>query len=218
MEEFSGSEEAVYSRTMLRFYDAMVYRVNLPIFWRCPVARLSDHYEANLSAEHLEIGVGTGYLLDHAQFPVQSPRITLMDLNANPLRYTARRLSRYTPQTHQMNILSPWGLPPASFESVAMSNMLHCVPGNLAEKGVVFEQARSVLAPGGTLFGSTILGEEANHTRRSRAAIRRLNRREVFRNLDDRLEDLDAALGHTFPTHRIEVQGVMAIFTAQTES
>ncbi len=213
------AEEAVYSRAMLRAYDTLVYKFNAPFVWRCPVARFSELYAENVSANHLEVGVGTGYLLDRCRFPVPDPRITLMDLNMNPLRFTSRRLERYSPQVHQASVLSQWGFEPGSFDSIGMSNMLHCVPGTLREKAVAFEQARSALAPGGTLFGSTILGEEApEHTRRSRWAIKRLNKREVFRNLDDRLEDLDAGLGRAFPSHRIEVQGVIAIFVAHADA
>lgn len=212
------AEEPVYSRTMLRVYDIMAYKLNLPFIWRCPVGRFSELYAENVSANHLEVGVGTGYLLDRCRFPVQDPRIALMDLNMNPLRYTARRLERYSPQVHQASVLSDWGFEPGSFDSIGMSNMLHCVPGTLREKAVAFEQARSALAPRGTLFGSTILGEEAEHTRLSRFGIRLLNRRQIFRNLDDRLEDLDAGLGRAFPSHAIEVQGVMAIFVAHADA
>jgi SAM-dependent methyltransferase len=212
-------EDGVYSRRFLRFYDVLVYRVNLPFLWRCPPARLLDLYAENVSTNHLEVGVGTGYLLDRSRFPAEDPRITLMDLNTGPLEFTASRLERYAPQVHQASVLSPWKLPPRSFGSVAMSNLLHCVPGTLREKSAVaFEQASSALAPGGTLFGSTVLGEDADHTRRSRSTIRRLNRKGVFHNLEDRLEDLDAELGRAFASHELEVSGVMALFVAHTES
>jgi methyltransferase family protein len=209
--------QAVYTRSVLRMYDAMVYRVNGPILWRCPTDRLVELYDDHVSACHLDIGVGTGYLMDHCRFPVEDPEIMLMDMNANSLEFTARRLRRYKPRTHQGNVLTAWDLPDQHFHSVAMCNVLHCAPGTMREKGIAFGHARSALAPGGTLFGSTVLGEGVKHTRRSRLAMKRFNKRGIFCNLDDHLDDLDAALARYFTSHEIEIHGVLAFFTARRE-
>ena len=215
-DDSSAQDKSVYSRRMLRVYDTLVYRFNMPFLWRCSVGKLNELYAGHLASNHLEVGVGTGYLLDRAQFPAPDPKITLMDLSADPLEFTASRLTRYSPQTHQADAMSAWELPSQAFESVAMSNVLHCAPGTLQDKAVAFEEARKVLAPGGVLFGSTVLGMDAEHTRRSRVAIKKLNERGVFSNLDDRLEDLDTGLDNAFDSHQIEVQGVVAIFVART--
>jgi hypothetical protein len=42
-----------------------------------------------------------------------------------------------------------------------------------------------------------------------------MNRRGIFSNLEDSLEDLDAGLGRAFDSHEIEVQGAIALFTAR---
>lgn len=209
--------QAVYTRSLLRVYDILVYRFNGPVVWRCRKRDLLDLYDKHVSARHLDIGVGTGYLLDRCRFPVEQPRITLMDLNPNSLSVAARRLRRYGPRTHRANVLDPWQLPAESFDSVAMSNVLHCAPGTLEDKAVALDHARTVLAPGGCLFGSTVLGEGVEHTRLSRMAMKRLNRRGMFSNADDRLEDLDAGLGDAFAAHEIEVRGAIALFAAWTE-
>ena len=131
-----------------------------PVLWRCPKARLVEHYAENLSARHLDIGVATGALLDPAPFPVAAPELTLMDLNPNSLAVASARLSRYAPRTHQTNVLEDWRLEPGTDDSVAMTNLLHCLPGPMAAKGVAFERCPPrPAAPGGTLFGVTILGE-----------------------------------------------------------
>jgi SAM-dependent methyltransferase len=209
--------QAGYTRFTLPFYDLLVMRYNLPKLWRCPKERILEQYDENVAGRHLDIGVASGYLIDRCHFPTDSPEITLMDLNPNSLRFAARRLRRYRPRTHRANVLEPWGLPPESFESVAMSNLLHCVPGTLREKSVAFEHARDALAPGGTLFGATILGLEADHSKRSRKAIERLSRKGAASNLEDRREDLEAGLAATFPSSEVEVQGVIALFTASKE-
>jgi hypothetical protein len=140
-----------------------------------------------------------------------------MDLNQNSLDAASRRLARYTPQTHQANVLQPWGLAHANYDSVGMCYLLHCLPGAMPDKAVVFEHAKAVLAPDGALFGATILGKGVEHTRLSRWALEINGRRGILTSLDDSLEDLEAALKRAFPDHQIEIEieGVIAMFTAK---
>jgi SAM-dependent methyltransferase len=172
-------------------------------------------YNAFVSGRHLDIGVATGCLLDECRFPVAAPEITLMDLNPNSLGRAARRLARYAPRTHQANVLEAWGLPSEAYDSVAMNNLIHCLPGAMPEKAVVFEHARTALAPGGVLFGATILGRGVEHTWRSSAALWDTNRRGEITCLDDSLEDLDAGLARVFDSHEIRIRGVIALFNAR---
>jgi len=209
--------QAAYTRRTLRFYDLIAYRIDCPLFWRCSVKQLRALYDHNVSGRHLDVGVGAGYLLDRCRFPVAEPRITLVDLNPAPLAHAARRLRRYRPETHQANVLAPWGLPEASFDSVALCNVLNCAPGSMSEKAIAFKHARAALAPGGRLFGATVLAEGVAHTRRSRLMLKRLNERGVFDNLHDHKDDLEAALAGEFATYEIAVEGAMAFFTARRE-
>jgi len=193
----------------------MVYRFNGPILWRCSKDRFLELYDADVSARHLDIGVATGCLLDECRFSVATPRITLMDLSEDSLEVAARRLARYEPISHQANVLEPWGLQDGSYDSVGMVNVLHCVPGAMPAKTVAFEHARSALASGGVLFGATVLGQGVEHTRLSRMALKGMNRRGVFCNLEDSLEDLDAGLGRVFDSYEVHVEGAVALFTAR---
>jgi ubiquinone/menaquinone biosynthesis C-methylase UbiE len=207
--------QAGYTRRFLPFYDLFVFGYTMPVLWRCRKKRLRRLYDEHAGARHLDIGVGSGYLLDKCDFPAESPEVTLMDMNPNSLAFAARRIRRYSPQTHQANVLEPWGLPGNGFDSVAMCSLLHCVPGTLREKApVAFGHAGAVLAPGGTLFGATVLGSEADHTKRSMKAMKKLNERGDFSNLGDRREDLEAALADAFSTHEVEIQGAVALFVA----
>jgi ubiquinone/menaquinone biosynthesis C-methylase UbiE len=206
--------QAPYSRSALLFYDLFVMHYTLPVLWRCSSKRLRRLYDEHAGDRHLDVGVGSGYLLDKCRFRASAPRITLMDMNPNSLSRTARRIRRYSPVTHQGDVLEPWGVPAGSFDSVAMSNLLHCLPGDLREKAAPIEEAHEALTPGGTLFGATVLGLEADQTKRSRKALERLNRKGAFNNLDDRAEDLDAALAEAFSEHSLEIEGAVALFTA----
>jgi hypothetical protein len=208
--------QARYTSFGLKTYDFVVYKFTAPVLWRCTRTQLVEFYDEQVSACHLDVGVATGSLIDRAKFPVPEPDITLMDLNPESLAFAAGRLRRYSPKTHQANVLDPWGLPPHRFESVGMMNILHCVPGTITEKAVAFDHAREVLIPGGTLFGATVLGKGVKHTWLSNFGMRRLNRKGVFSNLDDSLEDLEAALAARFSSHQVRVRGAIALFTAKS--
>lgn len=205
-----------YSRRLLRMYDDLVFGFNAPVLWGCPKGRFLDLYEEHVSTNHLDIGVGTGYLLDHCRFSAPDPKITLMDFSPNALNYTAQRLRRYDPAVHRASVTAPWGFPSGVFDSVGMVNLLHCVPGTIREKAVAFEEAHVALAPGGTLFGATVLSHGVKQTWRSRVGIKALNRRGIFANRGDSLDDLEASLDRVFAWHKVTVQGVIALFVARS--
>jgi hypothetical protein len=96
-----------------------------------------------------------------------------------------------------------------------MSLLLHCLPGNLHTKAVVFEHAKAVLAPRGVVFGATVVNEGVRHTPLSRAAMAVLNRRGIFSNRNDTLADLDAILGAAFADYELRVSGTVGIFLAR---
>jgi SAM-dependent methyltransferase len=197
-------------------YDPMVFRVNLPLGWRCSKARLLALYDEHVSARHLDVGVATGCLLDECHFPVSAPQITLMDVYTNPLDFASKRLARYAPIVHQADALEPWGLPAGAYDSIGLVNLLQCMPGALPEKAVAFEHARTALAPGGVVFGATILAHGVKHTRLSRRMLKTGNRRGAYCNLEDSLEDLEAGLARTFASHDIQIEGAVALFTARS--
>jgi SAM-dependent methyltransferase len=212
--EYAG--QAIYSPAFLRVYDAFVYRFTCPVLWRCPKERFVELYDRHASLRHLDIGVGSGSLIDACSFPGR-PEITLMDLNPNSLRAASRRLARYAPRTRQASVLEPWGLPEGSFDSVAICHLLHCLPGSMPEKAVVFRHAKEVLAPGGVLFGATILGKDVPLSRTARATMDLANRRGAQSNRGDGPAELEEALGREFPSHELELVGAVAIFAARVE-
>ncbi|HET9198180.1 MAG TPA: class I SAM-dependent methyltransferase [Solirubrobacterales bacterium] len=207
--------QAIYGRAFLPAYDALVYGFNSPYLWRCPLSRLVAHYDAHLSGRHLDVGVASGKVLDEATFPTAEPELTLMDLNPNSLRTATARLARYRPRAHQANALEDWGLPAGSFDSVALTHVLHCLPGTTPDKRPAFEGARAALAPGGTFFGATILGPAADHNPLGRATVDLNNRLGVMSNRDDTAEAIDAELGSLFGSHELEVVGTVALWSAR---
>jgi len=143
-----GAAAVLRSRPALLRHHVGVQR---PRVLAVPRSRLVELYDRHVSARHLDVGVANGWLLDVCRFPVAEPAITLMDLNPDALAIASARLGRYRPCTHQGSALEPFGLPANSFDSVGMSLLIHCLSGSVSSKAVVFEHARSVLAPGGVV-------------------------------------------------------------------
>src|SRR5436309_895986 len=91
----TSAGQAVYSPFTLAAYDLVVLRLTNRFIWQCPSSRLLEHYNRNVSGEHLDVGVGTGYFVDKCRFPVPDPHITLFDLNSSSLSRTAQRIQRF---------------------------------------------------------------------------------------------------------------------------
>ena len=205
--------QAIYGPLVLRLYDQLVLGLTSSLFWGCPKHRMQRHYDRHLSGMHCDIGVGTGYFLEHGRFPVPDPSITLVDLNENSLSKAAERIQRYSPRRLRANVLEPLPLPEGTFGSVGMNHLLHCVPGAIEQKGrTVFSHVRRLLRPGGVMFGSTILTQGIPVPAHTRALIAAYNRRGIFHNTEDSLDGLRGALEDSFESHELRLVGVVALF------
>jgi ubiquinone/menaquinone biosynthesis C-methylase UbiE len=117
--------QAIYTKRMLGIYDFLVLGLSNRLIWRCPTQRLVEHYNRHVTANHLDVGVGTGYFLDHCRFPSSTPRVALMDLNQNALDFTSHRIARCKPETWIRNVLEPISIDAAAFDSVGINYLLH---------------------------------------------------------------------------------------------
>jgi len=109
----------IYTPLVLRAYDLVVLGFSNRFAWRCPSVTMLERYDRHIGRRHLDLGVGTGWYLDRCTWPVEQPEITLLDLNENSLSVAARRLARYVPRTVRANVLDPFPLGDARFESAA---------------------------------------------------------------------------------------------------
>lgn len=206
--------QAVYTPATLKIYDAFVLGFSNRFLWRCPTPELEALYARNVSARHLDVGVGTGYFLDRAPWPVAAPAVTLVDLNPHSLDAAARRIARYVPETVVADVLEPLPLQ-GPFDSVAMCYLLHCLPGTLADKAVAFDHARAVMAPGAKVFGATILDDGGPLSPPARALMNFYNRKGIFSNAADGETALRGALEDRFTNVRVTRRGVVALFEAR---
>lgn len=207
--------QAVYTKRTLALYDFVVLGVSNRLVWKCPTRRLERHYEENVTANHLDVGVGTGHFLDRCRFPSPAPRIVLMDLNAQALEFASRRIARYEPKTVRRNVLEPIVLDTGKFDSIGINYLLHCIPGPIDEKAVVFDHLKAWLNPGGVLFGATLLQGGVARSRVARRLMDAYNRKGIFSNRDDSLEGLKRALDRRFRDVSVEVLGCAALFSGR---
>lgn len=204
--------QAVYTKRALASYDFIVLGVSNRFIWRCPTRRLVEHYDAHASANHLDVGVGTGYFLDHCRFPSPMPRIALMDLNANALGSASARIARYEPEIHRRNVLDPIRIDAPKFDSVGMNYLLHCLPGTIRSKSIVFDHLKALMEPGAVLFGSTLLQGGVRRNMLARRLMDIYNAKGIFSNRSDDLAGLTDELNRRFDDVSIEVVGCAALF------
>ena len=205
--------QAVYTKSLLSFYDLIVVNISNSYIWKCSSSLIEAHYNACVSHNHLDVGVGTGYFLDRCRFPSDNPRVALMDLNRNSLEYTARRLARYHPETYQQNVLEEISAPIRPFDSVGTNYLLHCLPGNITDKAVVFDFLKSLMNSGARVFGSTILHSGVERSWLAKMLMALYNRKGIFSNTRDSLEGLRSALSQRFDKVTIEVVGCVALYS-----
>lgn len=206
---------AFYTRRSLRVYDAAILGFFSRAAWRCPSARILEHYDRHVSGVHLDIGVGTGFFLDRCRYPVEHPDLTLLDPNTACLTVAARRLARYAPAMRLGDILQPLPDDIGPFDSIALNYVLHCLPGSMADKAVVFAHTAARLRPGGVVFGATLLHDGVHRGWFARQVMRRNNEHRIFSNEHDSLEGLRAALATHLVEPAIEVVGCVALFAGQ---
>jgi len=206
---------AAYTRTALSVYDVFVLGFSNSFAWKCPSRFILDFYDQRVSERHLDVGVGTGYFLDKCRFPSPSPFIALLDLNPNSLRATAKRLRRYGPSCYRADVLQSIDGDMPEFSSIGLNYLLHCLPGNLSSKSVVFENLKPLLRTGGVIFGSTLLGQGVQRNCLAQTLTDLYNKKGIFSNTDDGLGDLEAGLQKHFANCSVQVKGCVALFSAR---
>lgn len=206
-------EQTIYTKSLLSNYDMLVSGC-AKFVWGCSWQKLLNLYNQNITKNHLEVGVGSGYFLDKCRFPVEKPRIALLDVNPNPLEFTSKRIQRYQPTTHLANVLYPISQEIGKFDSIGFNNVLHCLPGTIPNKVRALKNLKSLMNEGAILFGSTILGQDVKHNYLGQIILGLYNSKRIF-NSQDNFSDLKEALESNFSSYTVQVIGCCAVFTAR---
>ena len=206
--------QAGYNPVLLGIYDAWVLKFMAPTVWKMPVPPVVELYRRHLSSRHLDVGPGTGYFIEKAA-PPAGTEITLLDPNRHVLEHASRRLESMAPTTVEADVMKPLPVD-GPFDSAALSFVLHCLRDPMTNKAAAVRNVADVFTPKGVLFGGTVLGAEASHTRPARAFLWAANKQGGFDNLDDTVDGLHEILGASFRDVEVEVVGSAALFSATT--
>jgi hypothetical protein len=207
----------IYSSLGLRVYDALIMGSVTRYVWNCPSDVFVRFYRAHASDNHADIGVGTGYCLDRCGFVAGRTRLALIDLQPNCLSFAARRLARYSPEQYVWNASEPrrdsfMGVRP--FDSIALGGILHCLPGDMRQKGRVFDTLRTLCTPDATIFGYTLVNDAIAQRLRRRFVYRLFHRMQVVNFAYDSVGGLEQELSARYDDYRIDVVGCFAFFRA----
>lgn len=201
-----------YTRPNLRIYDAVTMRFLAHAVWRCPASLFINHYDALVSTNHADLGVGTGYCLDHCRAPID--RLALFDLNPNCLEYASRRLARFRPTVHVRNVLETVYSGAGPFASIGLGGVLHCLPGSMADKGRVFDNIKPILTRQTVVFGYTLISDPGVLRPPARLVRALLNRTGVINNYHDTSDGLRHELEQRFDRVIVTRAGAFAFFIA----
>lgn len=147
-------------------------------------------------------------------FPVVDPRIVLLDPNQACLDTASDRLSRYDPSCVRASALAP--LPHLDrFDSISLTYVLHCLPGPMVDKAVVFDHLTAVLEPDAVVFGATLLSGGVHRNWYARSVMAFNNRRGIFSNEADGLDSLTHELAVRFDDVEVKVVGCVGVFSAR---
>lgn len=192
---------------------------------------LLPFFRTNLSRNHLDVGVATGY------FPATALKlesdsisrtdsfdgpqhITLVDIVDSSLETAKARIQKAAPGTEiqcvQADVTAP--LPEAlrglKFDSISMFNLFHCVPGG-PRKMVAFRTYSQVLSSTGTLYGCTLLANYYAPNWFARQWALLFERQGAFHCWHDTKEMYDEALREAFEESETWVVGYMLLFKAK---
>ena len=206
-----SGDASMYTKPVLRIYDPIALGIVCPVAWKCSRNTMLDFFNDNVREKHLDIGPGSGFFLDRATFPTSNPDIVLADLNELVLETAANRISRYSPRTMVQDALKPLQTE-EKFQSIALQNVLHCLPGTMESKATVFDNFLRNLTSTGVLFGCTVLGKNHGLGQLGTWMMEKYNEAGSFNNLEDDLETLEAVLKSRFPRYSVRTRGAVAFF------
>ena len=195
-------------------YDLAILGYLPRLAWRCPAGQIVDHYNGHVSANHLDVGVGTGFFLDRCTFPAppQRARLALMDLSTSCLDVASKRVARFDPELIEANVLEPIAYDGPRFDSIGLNYVLHCLPGEIGSKAIALDHLIALANPGARLFGATLLHDGVHRNWFARKVMDRNNAHGIFSNAEDSLVGLRSALSDRLSDSSVEVVGCVGIF------
>ena len=215
-----SNAQVYFNPILLGCYDFTVYRFVSRFIWGCKNEILLQRYRQFVQTKHLEVGVGTGYLIEKSikGHQKENMRLTLMDLSVACLDKASKRLEKFNPSKIRHNILdapikSGQHKEAKQFNSIGINYVLHCVNGDFKEKGIAFGNLKKLLNENGVLFGSTVIANKQSLIV-AKLFMRILNVIGLFNNNNDKVNDLEVALNTHFKFVKVRVVSSVVMFVA----
>ncbi|MFE7461721.1 hypothetical protein ACWFMI_23255 [Nocardiopsis terrae] len=214
----------LYSPHNIARYGDLIVKKSHRWAWKLDNDQLQDLYLRYVSAQHLEIGPADLYFLDHTPAPAMEHlwHVDVLDINRAPLEAAQHKLKgRAQAQVHEHDVLAlPWPTKKHHYQSLAIGNVLHCVPGaGVSAKGSAIQGMAEALAKDGLAWGYTLTGSQDPMTRTNplaRALMWHYNKADnVFSNRGDRLADLERELKMYFASVQVWPMGAAAVFVVR---
>ncbi|KAF2228853.1 hypothetical protein EV356DRAFT_476415 [Viridothelium virens] len=208
-----------YNSALLYIYNILVLSLVNTYIWRCPTKEnMLALYKQRAGRRHCDIGIGTGYYLDHLDY-ADDASVDLIDIETTPLSSTQNLLRRRNPRlpihTHVRDILSDEKLPgDVSYDSVGLTYLWHCLPGPASRKARIFSKIEEVVSPGGVVFGATVLGRGPWHGWSASCLVRVLNWIGQFDNMNDTKDTVQKGLEENFRDVKTWIVGSVLLFEA----
>jgi len=200
--------QKVYSKLVLKLYNFVVLFFNNTFLWKCKTSQLLQLYKDNVSHNHLDIGVGSGYYLKNVKDRLS--KVALMDLNPNCLEYVKNVLKDKEVSTYQVDILKDVAEEFYSkYESISCNYLIHCLPDN-GNKEKVFENIAKMLSKDGVAFGSTIIDDYSSSL--AIMVANKFNAKGVFDNKNDTYESIEKYIKNNFAEYTIKQIGSVCVY------
>lgn len=203
-----GARASIYNGLTLRVYDLAVLGLTNSLIWRCPTKRLVEHYRKHVGPAHLDIGPGTGYYLER----IDACSISLLDLNDSSLNAAAERIGSQAEVRPLRQSFFDALDSNLVFDSIGLNFLLHCIPDT--SKWNRLAELREHLAPGGTIFGSTVIPDRTEENAAAVVLNGIYNHLGVFGNCDDATADITNAL-QGLSHVQVDRVGQVVMFAAQ---
>jgi len=198
-----------FNPLLLSLYDFFVYRMISQYIWGCSTELLINRYKHYIRNNHLEVGTGTGYLIDKCD--AESINLDLMDLSRACLKKSGNRLKRYSPILIRHNILEKPIEEDKRYDSIGINYVMHCVEGDFTAKSNAFNNLKKLLKDNGVIFGTTVM-QTSQSSMAARISMKLLNRIGIFNNDKDNFNDLKSSLENNFKYVDIHIKSSVALF------
>ena len=169
--------QAIYTPKLLSIYDLLVLGLSNRFIWKCPTPRQLAHYDRHVSANHLDVGVGTGLSLsDYAP----TTKLCGVDISEPMLRKAqarVRALGLKNVETLAVMDAKNLAFPDSFFDAVVAQYVITAVP----DPERTLDDFIRVLKPGGELILVNHIGAESGPRRVFELAFAPLARRLGWR-------------------------------------